>query len=450
MKFWDQSLKDFYDEFWLPPNNSNNDSKDIKYLTNLLEPSDTPPPTKEFLFCRKIRIYPNDVQTIVFNRCIGASRYFYNKSIAFLNSEGTSGNLHIASLRSKIMHNDKYFIDNSTDPESWQCHVPYDTRQEAIRDAIKAFKSAFSNLKNKNIKEFSMGFRTKKKALRESFKVNHKALNIQDISLMQQAMKKEHKRRNTKKTFKNKLRIRKRDIKKYFEDGTLCGNFSIIKEKHNKWYLCLPRKREEPVFNNPQYQSVFLDPGVRTFVTWYCPEGTCGKIDTPTKLKNIASKHDKLHSLYSKTVKPKTKVHIKQRMATYRQAMKNIVDNLHWQTCSYLSKNFKMIFTTEFEVSKMVKGSPLGSAITRKMLSLSHGRFRERLRGYGEQRQSIVRVVPEDYTTVTCGGCGNIKKMEDLKVYECCKCNLKIDRDINGARNICLKTITPLLKEIVV
>jgi Helix-turn-helix domain len=147
----------------LPPNDSNNDIRDVKYLTNFLEPSDTPPPTKEFLFCRKIRIYPNDVQKTVFNRCIGASRYFYNKSIAFLNSEGTSGNLHIASLRSKIMHNDKYFIENSTDPESWQCDVPYDTRQEAIRDAIKLLKVLFQILRTRILNVSLWGLVQRKK-----------------------------------------------------------------------------------------------------------------------------------------------------------------------------------------------------------------------------------------------------------------------------------------------
>ncbi len=447
--FWDNRFLDFYQEFWLPTFDNKNDSvKDITYITQLLEPTDTPPPETSHIFCKKIRIYPNDVQTSLFNKCIGASRYFYNKSISLLNTEGVKGNLHIASLRSKIMKNDEYFEENNDDTERWQCDIPYDTRQEAIRDAIKAFKSAFSNLKNKNIKQFTMGYRSKKTATTQSFKVNHKTLNIQEVSIMKQATKREHKKMNSKKKLKTKLRMRKRDIKKYFEDNTLCGNFSIIKEQCNKWYICLPRQRELPVFHNPRYQNVFLDPGVRSFVTWYSPEGGCGKIDPPQKLLDIAKKHDKLHSLYSKTMKPKTKVHIRHRMATQRHYMKSIVNNLHNQTCSYLSKNFKNIFTTNFEVSDMVKDSPLGSKITRKLLSLSHGKFRENLKQYGLSRQNNVFIVPEDYTTVTCGGCGKIKKMEHLKIYECSHCNLKIDRDYNGARNICLKTLTPILRNV--
>ena len=67
---------------------------------------------------------------------------------------------------------------------------------------------------------------------------------------------------------------------------------------------------------------------------------------------------------------------------------------------------------------------------------------------YGKSRQNNVMIVPEDYTTVTCGCCGKLKNMEHLKVYECSNCNLRIDRDYNGARNICLKTLTPILKNI--
>lgn len=441
--FWDNELKDFYDTFWIPTVTEK--PEDAKFMTKLLDNDDTSIP--KYKYCRKIRIYPNDVQTTVFNKCIGTSRYFYNKTVAYLNENGLKGNLKRSVLRPLIMRSDKDVPDD--DFEHFQKDVPYDTRQEAINDAITAFKSACTNLRNKTITHFDVGYRSKKRSCRESFRVEKRALNIEDMTIMSDAMRKQHKKNNNKKKFKNKLRMRKRDIAKFYEDGTLDGNFMITKEKPGKWYICLPRtKQEQPVVNSHAYQSVFNDPGVRTFQTWYSPDGVCGKVDVSQKIYTIAEKHDKLQSLCTKSVNPKTKGHIKRRMALLRHSIKNIVNDLHWQTISFLCKNFKVVIQPSFEVSNMVIGAPLGSQITRKMLQLSHGMYRERLIYYGASRGNVIKIVEEDYTTKTCGRCGALKEMNGLKTYNCPICGLHLDRDMNGARNICLKTITPLLKNL--
>ena len=50
----------------------------------------------------------------------------------------------------------------------------------------------------------------------------------------------------------------------------------------------------------------------------------------------------------------------------------------------------------------------------------------------------------EEYTSQTCGHCGKTKKMGGLEVYHCDSCQIKIDRDVNGARNILLKWMSTL------
>ena len=392
-------------------------------------------------FCKKIRFYPNKEQTILLNKCVGASRYFYNKSVAYLNDNGVKGLLSLSKLRPFVLTNDKDIPEDS--PISWQKEIPFDIRQGAIADAITAYKGALTKLKQGQIQKFNISFRSKKKMQSEAFRVNKGALNPENMTFFKTRLKN-----------KSKIRMRKRDRMKFMEDNCLDGDFIILKTKPGKWYICLPRTKEPPVFENPVYKSVFLDPGVRTFQTFYSPDGVCGKIADCTlekenineELKKLADKHDKLWSISDrKETSLKTKKSIRRRCSIIRNKLKNKVTDMHWQTCSFLCDNFQNIFLPQFGVAEMVKGSPVGSTITRKMLQLSHGKFRERLLYYGKTRNRNVYIVSEHYTTKTCGSCGHIQEMNGNKVYNCNSCFEKIDRDYNAARNIALKLCTKFI-----
>jgi putative transposase len=317
------------------------------------------------------------------------------------------------------------------DKEAWQKEVPYDTRQEAIDDAIVAWKTSLKKIKAKQISKFDISYKSKK-ATSQIFRVNKKALKVnKEKGLMNVFV--------TRLKKKGKLRMRKRDIEKFYGDGSLNGNFLIVKTRPDYWYVCLPRVKSQPVFEEQSYQSVFLDPGVRTFQTFYSPEGICGKINPSNKLYKMAKRHDHLHIVSTK-VATKTKYHLNRRMAKIRHSIKNVVNDLHWKTCYFLCKNFKRIVMPPFKVSELVEGSKLGSTITRKMLGLSHGLFQERLKWYCQSRGTILSIETEEYTTQTCGACGFLQKMDAKKTYNCPCCGLCIDRDYNGARNICIKS----------
>ena len=384
-------------------------------------------------FSRKIRFYPNKEQRKLLNQCIGGARYFYNKTIRILKEKGVDGLLKRQVLRPLVMRNDKDVPEG--DPEEWQKKIPYDTRQEAINDVISAYKSCLTKMKRGQIKHFDVQFKSKKRSSQESFRVNKNTLDPQTLSFFKQRLNK-----------KSKIRMRKRDVRKFLENDTTDGNFMITKVKPDSWYLCLPRIKKQEQFTNPVFHSVFLDPGVRTFQTFYSPDGVCGKIERDEKIHNIANKHDKLWSVSSNVeISSKTKKRLRQRCAKLRNKLKNKIDDLHWQTCSLLCNTFQNIFLPEFKVSEMARGSPLGNKVTRIMLQLSHGKFRERLQYYGRTKNRNVFIVKENYTTKTCGCCGQIKPMGGLKVYNCSHCGMRLDRDYNGARNICLKLLGVLV-----
>ena len=70
-------------------------------------------------------------------------------------------------------------------------------------------------------------------------------------------------------------------------------------------------------------------------------------------------------------------------------------------------------------------------------MSLQHYNFKEKLLNTKELN---VHIVNEAFTSKTCGCCGKINHLlGGNKIFKCTSCELSIDRDINGARNIYLK-----------
>ena len=61
-------------------------------------------------------------------------------------------------------------------------------------------------------------------------------------------------------------------------------NCKIIRYSPDQYYLLLSIKKEEKYTEAP-LNVVSLDPGVRTFQTFYSPDGVCGKIGNNFKDK---------------------------------------------------------------------------------------------------------------------------------------------------------------------
>jgi putative transposase len=57
-----------------------------------------------------------------------------------------------------------------------------------------------------------------------------------------------------------------------------------------------------------------------------------------------------------------------------------------------------------------------------------------------KNRKNNLFIVNESYTSKTCGKCGEINnKLGSQSIFKCKTCKIEIDRDINAARNICIK-----------
>ena len=72
----------------------------------------------------------------------------------------------------------------------------------------------------------------------------------------------------------------------------------------------------------------------------------------------------------------------------------------------------------------------------------SHYKFKEYLKAIAKRYRTVIYNVDESYTSQCCTICGILSKDYDnnrLKTCTCCK--YKIERDVNGSRNIYIKSI---------
>ena len=429
--------------------------------------------TDDTYICRKIRIFPTNVQKKYFHKCFGTSRYIYNTAVRHVNNridkrdeeiaeavvngcvyldkkgDQCCGKFHKDSKRfckKHIKTKGRYGYNINTSRTAirriaapadkrmpkgleWQKEVPYDTRQFILDDFIAAYNSASTNARNGNIKSFRMGFKSRHDKT-QIFHVNKKAINT-DLTIF-----------SSKKL--GKLRIRTK-MQGWFKKNIkqIDRNCKIIRYRDGSYYLLLSIKRQKTAIKRP-FDIVSTDPGVRTFQTIYSPNGITGMFGDgiiDNRLMPIAKKIDHFNSVLSKS-KGRTRRNLKRRMALLRTKIKNVVNNLHWETIGFLTRNFNTIITTTFEVKEMTsKSRSISSKASRKMLTLSHGAFREKLISRAIQTGNRLIIANESYTSKTCGNCGNIKKdLGARKWYSCDECGMRMHRDINGARNIMIRT----------
>lgn len=95
----------------------------------------------------------------------------------------------------------------------------------------------------------------------------------------------------------------------------------------------------------------------------------------------------------------------------------------------------------KIELKKLNKIINLSKEVKFVLNNLSHNKFKTFLKSKAEECGSAVYDVNESYTSQMCSKCGTLSEKYVNRIKECSKCKYKIDRDVNGSRNILLKYI---------
>ncbi len=196
-----------------------------------------------------------------------------------------------------------------------------------------------------------------------------------------------------------------------------------------------------------------IDPGGRTFATVYdpidCSVFQVGiKEDKQYVIRKLQDKIDHAHKHLTKAQKKKQRQAAQERIVSLKKIhfkLKTFVDDIHLKLSSHLVKEYQYVALGKINVAQLVKTDrpkPLSPRAKRDLLYWQHYRFRQRLTNQTTNTECILEVQNEAYTSKTCGVCGekddNLGKSE---TYYCIKCEYNTHRDVNGARNILLKSL---------
>lgn len=388
-----------------------------------------------FLKTLKLKIYPDEKQINIIQQWFFKVILVYNHTNEYIknticnyklkinsknhvdveytfidNKKEISKTLNFINLRAIL----KNYISTLHDKSLISRH----TLDYSIKICIEMYKSLYSNYKNKKIKHFYV----------KDLIMNRRRLNL---ILEPNCFSKKHN------AFCYKaLQTMKSD--KSFKSLKLNHNIILQYDKiKNEYYLLVP-------IDDTIKQTVYrekkcgIDIGVRTFMTVYsnnkCLEigkNMCEKIDKSHE------KIDKLQSHYNTNKISEGKY--KKARRKYEEKIKNKIEDMHKKVCNFLLRNYEIINIGKVSTKNMVSNltGNIKEKTKRRLLKLSHYKFRQYLILNAKKYKCKINEINEYMTSKTCHNCKKIKKdLGGSKIYECKKCKIKIDRDINASINI--------------
>lgn len=302
----------------------------------------------------------------------------------------------------------------------WVRYLPTNIRKEAYKEASVAMSKA--TWKN-NVK-----FKTLKRCGRT---LKMEAVGINIVSTPDGKRIKFADNKEMKQLSKGLVRFNEADIK----DINPGSRVQIVYD--GRWWLISSFKGAAETQGSPKTPIAALDPGVRTFQTAYSPDGAVKFGDQAScRIFRLMRHVDRLTELKDRRSREK-RLRLEKRIG-------NLVDELHWKIARELASRYDTIIIPAFETQQMAKrkGRKINKTAVRMMLRLAHYRFRCRLQHVANKLGSRVVVGTEEYTSKTCGHCGVVHKdLGSAKVFKCPVCDIRLDRDLNGARNIYIKIL---------
>jgi transposase len=386
---------------------------------------------------RRIRLMPTPKQRETLKQWVGTARWTYNQCVAAFRDKSVE-HTTAKALRAHCVNSDAPLVREHTD---WLLKVPYDVRDEGMRDFRKALHTTFALKRAGHINRFAMRFRSKKRSVRESIVAHAKHWKAGNTWW---------------KTYLNQEPLRSSEP---LPDALPTDSRIVYNRKTNKWYLMLLVEKEvkykTPVRSavnerecdgegegeggsgrgdrsknggkdeagknensagenqalsandcaaaaastfsnatatatttttvNALERTLSIDPGVRTFATCYDDTGYVyewGTARDRSRIMRLGLAADKMQSRADqKECRHRERYMLRRRVARIRDKIRNLVDDLHRRLIKWIVTNFDRVVLPPFNGHEMnTRGQrQIRAKTVRQMMTWSHGRFRERL-----------------------------------------------------------------------
>ncbi len=206
--------------------------------------------------------------------------------------------------------------------------------------------------------------------------------------------------------------------------------FSVKKTKSGEWYVTIAVEKDEVIpFTNGK-EIAGIDLGIKNYAT--LSDGSVfqnrniskAESNRLKRLQKRISRREKGSSKRKKAIR---------RFSKYSEHISRIREDYLHKLSYSLVHSYSFIAYEELKIANMVRNHHLAKSISES----SWRNFIHMLQYKAESAGCVAVGVNPQNTSKMCSGCGNIQEMPlSERTFNCGKCGLNIDRDLNASINI--------------
>lgn len=222
-----------------------------------------------------------------------------------------------------------------------------------------------------------------------------------------------------------------------FPDGFELKTATIVK-KADGWYIAVSLEDNSVPAPKPIEEiksAVGVDLGLKFFLVTSVGETVEVQQHYRKTQKHLARQQKQLARKESGSI---NKAKQQEKISRIHQRIGRKREIFHYSVAHQLVKNYDLIAVEDLNIKGLAK-----TRLAKSIYDVAWGKFLTILEAVAlRSGVHLVKVSPHN-TTVNCSRCGTkVPKTLSVRLHECPKCNLEMDRDENAANNVLYKALT--------